>query len=282
MKTTQELLSRSTGTEKTGQKLIETKIYDTLIKAVRKKLIGRRYIAITMGPEQCPGSSVDFDLQTADTMEIEKVAEGAEVPIDAEEYSTFNIKPVKYGIRITITNEMREDAKWDILRYNIETAGYKFAENEDDLFVDQLDAANTAAGHTVSGSGAITIDNITEAQKNIRDDKMDPDVFLFGSEIYKDLQNIDTFMEADKWGNRDTLETGFVNHFLNMDFVFSHSVTSTHAYAFDSRHAMILVEKRPLTMKEYDDPVRDMKGIVITQRIKYRYLRANAVSKITT
>lgn len=282
MKNIQELLNRGLGAEKTGQLLIQTDIYNTLIKAVRSELIGRRYCGMILGPSDIKGSSVDVNLQTADTMSIYEVAEGAEVPMDVEAYTTWNVKPVKYAVRIYMTSEMEEDAKWEMFRYNVETAGYTFAENEDTLFIAQLDAANTAAVHTVSGSTAITIANITAAQKLVRDDKYRPTTMLIGSEILQDLQNIDTFVEADKWGNRDTIETGFVKRFLGMDVVFNHSITSTYAFILDPRHAVMLAEKRPITMKAYDDAVRDSRGIVITQRIAFRYIRAEAVSKITT
>ena len=112
-----ELLSTDLGTE--GQLLIPRKIADTLVMEVDKSLIPRSEAAIVFGPEQIPGSSIDVDLVTPNTMDVREISEGAEFPLDQEEYTSFNMKPVKYGVAIRITRELLEDAKWNLLEQNV-------------------------------------------------------------------------------------------------------------------------------------------------------------------
>ena len=111
LKYVQELLSTALGTE--GQLLIPRKIYDTLIEEVDKVLIPRSEAALYFGPGDIPGSSIDVDKVTPNTMDVRVVGEGAQIPIDQVKYTSQNLKPLKYGISIIITKEMMEDAKWN-------------------------------------------------------------------------------------------------------------------------------------------------------------------------
>ena len=280
MKHVQELLSTSLGTE--GQLLIPRKIYDTLIEEVDKNLIPRSEAAIYLGPGQIPGSSVDIDTMDPNTMDVREVVEGAEIPLDEAEYSSFNMKPKKYGVSIRITKEMLEDAKWNLLQHNIKIAGKRIAENENALVItDALDNANS----TVSGSGAITIANITRAMQYLEDEDYNPTTLFVGMEVLNDLRNIDTFVEANKVGNTDMIKSGFLGTIYGMNVIKVSSnagMTSAYAYVTDKAWAYVIAEKRPVTIENWDLPAYDMRAAAITQRLKIRYLRAKAIAKITT
>ena len=283
LKAVQELLSTGIGTE--GQLLIPRKIHDTLIEAVDKNLIPRSEAAIYFGPSDIPGSSIDVDTVTPNTMSVRIVAEGAEIPIDQSEYSSFNLKPDKWGVALRITREMLEDSKWNLLQHNVMISGKRFAENETKLVIqDALDNAT----NSVAGGAAITIANLTRAMQYLDDADYTPTTLFVGMEVLNDLRNIDTFVEADKMGNRDMLERGFVGTLYGLNVIkFStnaapSSTYSKYAYVTDRMHAYVMAEKRPITIENFEMPVYDMSAASITQRIKVRYLRANAIAKITT
>src|SRR3990167_9031730 len=190
LKHVQELLNTGMGTE--GQLLIPRKIADSLIEEVEKALIPRSLAALYYGPGQIPGSSVDVNLVDVNTMDVRAVAEGAEIPLDNTTFSSFNLKPKKYGVAIRIPREMLEDAKWNLLDYNIRTAARRFAENENSLVIsDALDNAS----NTVSGGAAVTIANLTRAMQHLDDNDYSANVLLVGMEVLNDLRNIDTFAE---------------------------------------------------------------------------------------
>jgi HK97 family phage major capsid protein len=273
-----EFLTTSSGTE--GSLLIEKKIYDTLIEAVQKKLVGRALAAIYIGPDGIPGSSVDIDTVDADSMAVTKVAEGAAVPIETVGYSSANHKPAKYGVRPLITKEMQEDAKWDLIAHNIMVAGREMAENEDALIITALDNA----ANTVSGGASVTIANITRAMQYLEDSDYAPTDMLVGPEVANDLRNIDTFVEADKLGSREMLDTGYIGKLfgMNVHVISAAIITSTNAYVIDKNHAFVIAEKRPVTIEQYDDATHDLSGVVVTQRIAVGYLRTSAIAKITS
>ena len=280
LKNVKELLSTDLGIE--GQLLIPRKIMDTLVEEVDKALIPRSEAAMFFGPGEIPGSSVDVDLETPNSMDIRLVAEGAEVPMDQSAYTTFNVKPDKYGVAIRITTEMLEDSKWNLLQRNIKTAGKRFAENENFLTITQ---ALDNASNTVVGGSAFTITNLTAGLQFLDDLDYEGTSLFIGMEVLNDLRNIDTFVEADKVGNTDMIQKGFqgVLYGLNVMKVSTNAgMTTTTAYITDKNEAYVGAEKRGLTLAQFDLETFDMTGAVLTQRIRFRELRADAIVKITT
>lgn len=283
LKAVQELLATGMGTE--GQLLIPRQIYNTLIDEVDKNLIPRSEAALYFGPGDIPGSSIDVDLVNINQASVKIVAEGAEIPIDQSSYTSFNLKPVKWGVSVRITREMLEDAKWNMLQHNLKVFGKRFAENETSLILsDALDNAT----NTVAGGAAITIANITRAMQYLDDADYTATTLFVGNEVLNDLRNIDTFVEANKVGNTDMLQRGFLGTIYGLSVLkFSTNAApsttySKYAYVTDRLHAYVIAEKRTITVENFEMPAFDMSASAVTQRIKVRHLKAEAIAKITT
>lgn len=280
-KTIQEYISTADGTA--GTLLIPKLIMPTLIEEVDKNLIPREMSAMVIGPTQFQGSSVSVNLETPNTVLVREVGEGAEIPLDAMSFSSVTFTPKKYGVSIRITREMMEDSQFELFQRNIRTAGKRFAENETNLVLGVLDSANT----TVTGGAAITIANLTTAMFNIEQNDFVATDLLVGNEVLNDLRNIDTFVEADKAGNTDMLQRGFIGNIYGLNVArFSTNAganaVATSAYVFDRRQAYGIAIKRDLTVENFDLPSYDMQGASLTQRIDVQALRTTAISKITT
>lgn len=277
-----EYLDTGYGTE--GQLLIPRKIYDKLISEVEKNLIPRSECALYVGPAGCPGSSLDVDLETPNTMSIRKVAEGGEVPLDANEYTSTNLKPEKWGVSIRITQEMVEDAKWPLLSRQIRVAGKRFAENETEQILTVLNGCS----NSVSGGSSATLANIARAVQYLDDHDYNATSLWVGNEFLYDLRLIDTFVEADKSGTTETLRQGVVGTVYGMKvFRFStnaapSSTYSKYGFVLDKDEAYGMVEKRPVSLAKFKMETFDMQGAVLTQRFVVKLLRDYAVCKITT
>ena len=277
-----ELISTGTGVE--GSLLIVKKIHDKLVEEVEKRLIPRTEAAMIIGPSGIPGSSVDIDREDPNTLQIREIGEGADITLDNQSYDNVNIKPRKYGVGIRITVEMLEDGKWNLLQRNIRTAGKRFAENETKLVLLQLDSAATVN----AGGAAYTIADLTTQMQDLEDQDYNPTTLLVGNEVVHDLRNIDTFVEADKSGSREMLETGFVGSLYGMNVMrFSTNAApsttySKYAYVYDKDEAYYIVEKRPITVERFDLKSNDMKAAALTQRIAVQIIRTQSVSKTTT
>jgi len=275
-----EYLDTGKGTE--GQLLIPRKIYDSMIMAVDKALIPRSEASLVFGPADIPGSSIDIDLETPDSMTVRLVAEGAEFPLDVTEYTSTNLKPKKYGVAIKITRELLEDAKWNMLQMNISRAGKEMGENENSLII--TDALDNAA-NTVAGGAAITIANLTRAMQYLEDSDYMATTLFIGNEVLNDLRNIDTFVEANKAGNTEILRTGFKGNILGMNVIrvsTNAGMTTTNAFISDREEAYFIAEKRPLTVEGFELATHDMSGSIVSQRIKVGTRRTQAMVKITT
>jgi HK97 family phage major capsid protein len=282
----QEIIGTWNGTP--GTLLIPKLIMPELIQAVEKTLIPREMAAKVWGPSNIQGSSFSVNLETPNTLLVRQVGEGAEIPLDAMDFTSVTFTPVKYGVAVRITREMMEDSQFELLQRNIRTAGIRLAENETKLILGQLDSANS----TVAGGASITIANITEAMYNIEGADADYKAtdFLFGKEVLNDLRNIDTFVEANKAGNTEMLSRGFIGTLYGMNCAtFSSSTTvvpaaanAKYGYVFDRSQAYGIAIKRDITVEGFVLPSFDMDGAAITQRIAVKLLRSTAVSRITT
>jgi len=275
-----EYIQTGIGTE--GSLLIARKILPTLVEESMKALIPRELAAMYIGPGQIPGSSIDINRRVENTLRLTQVAEGTEIPLSRGEYNNLNVKPIKFGLAIRITREMLEDANFNLLDYDIMMAGRRFAENENTLIISN---ALNAAANTVAGGAAITVANITRAIQHLNDADKKPTDFIIGYEVLNDLQNIDTFVEFQKVGNTEMMQRGFVGTIYGMNVVAvstNAGMTATSAYVIDRAYAYVIVEKRPITVENFELPIFDMSGAAITQRIDVQPLRTNAIARITT
>jgi HK97 family phage major capsid protein len=277
----QEYINTDDGVE--GTLLIPKLIMPPLIEEVDKNLIPREMAAQVWGPNQIQGSSFTVNLETPDTLDLREVAEGAEVVLDSIDFETVTYTPKKYGVAIRITREMMEDSQFELLQRNIRIAGKRFAENETNLICGALDGANA----TTAGGAAIVIANIAESMYDVEENDYTPTDYLLGNEQVQDLRNIDTFVEADKAGNREMMERGFIGTIFNMNVArystnAGTNCVATSGYIFDRTQAYGIAIKRDISVEQFNMATYDMQGAVLTQRIDVQLLRSKAVSKITS
>lgn len=272
----------TTGDGSAGTLLIPKLIMPPLIDAVDKALIPREMACwVKNGFE---GSSFSVNLVTPNIIKIRNVAEGAEIPLDSTAFTSVTFTPKKYGVAIRITREMMEDSQFDILEANLREVGRRFAEKETELILTALDGAST----TVTGGAQLTIANITSAILGVHNYDYSPTDMLIGFEVLNDLQNIDTFVEAQRAGNTDMLTKGFVGNIygLNVAKFSTNAAPSTtyakYAYVFDRRQAYAIAIKRDITVENFMLPSVDMEAAAITERLDVQLLRAISVAKITT
>jgi HK97 family phage major capsid protein len=276
--------SSATAGSSTGSYLIPRTLFGELAMAARKNLILRGLAKRVIGPSSIPGSSIDIPMQTPESMVVHRVTEGAAVPLDAEQYSSYNLKPAKYGVRIMISQEMMEDSMFDVMGMNVETAGYEMADNEESLIVSTLDTGSGISDSTriANSNATLPISDITAAIQGIEEENYTPTDMIVGVEVANDLRNIDTFVEADKTGGAMDPTKRLIGKIFGMNVWVSNNVTSKNAYLIDRREAFVIAEKRPLTIERYKDVGHDTNYAVATQRVAARYHRSAAIARIVT
>jgi len=280
----QEAISTDDGTA--GSLLISKKIHDQLIEEIDKRLIPRELASMYVGPSQIKGSSFIWNGEEFNAMGVKEVNELGEIPKLEPGYETNSITPVKYGLRIEISQEMIEDGKWGrgLFDRAVRQAAKRFAENETELILEQLDNAS----NTVSGGANVTIANLVRAKQYLEDEDYEPTDCICGIEFANDLIQIDTFTEVDKSGSREVLNKGFLGDVFGIRFYrFStnaapSSTYSKYGYIIDRDWAYLIAEKRTLQQKAYTLETHDLEGVALTQRIAVKYRKADAIAKITT
>ena len=237
--------------------------------------------ALVLGPEDIPGSSVDVPIEGTD-MTISEVAEGAEIKIGSEAITSRTITPKKYGVQIKITSEMLEDGKFSMADLQLARAGYKIAEKEDSLI---WNAAYTNAGNTQNSGTALTIDYLVDAMHDLESNEFNPTDFIVSPTIASDIRKIDTFVEANKVGSNEVFQNGFLGKIYGMNVFMSTQVnqgTTKDAFVIDKSRALVLAEKRPLSIQDKKDPQVDAQLWVASVRLGASYLFADAMSRIYT
>jgi hypothetical protein len=279
MKQLREFITTGMGTE--GSLLIVKTIYDTLIEEVAKKQIPEDVVAIWLDAGSIPGSSIDVDLVTPDSMDVREVAEGGPFPIDVVKYETFNMKPKKVGVQCTITKEMVEDGKWDLIDHHAKVAGVRMAEYFTDRVIN--DALENATSSTTSVA-SMDVATITRAMQYLEDLDYTPTDIFMGPTVVNDIRNLDAFADAAVHGTDEMQRTGMIGQIygVNVHVISARLINTLYAYMIDRAHAIIVAEKRPVTVENYDQVTHDLSGLVVSRRIKVRYLRADAIVKMVT
>lgn len=268
--------------------LIPSTIYGILMPSVRRTLVGTQ-VCRRIGPESIPGSSIDIDANTDNAMIVEKTAPTAEFSKSHAKTETYNLKPEKYTIDIQITRELIEDSKFSVIEWQIEEAGYQMAKELDKQIMqaiyDGADANST--DHLTDSSAALTLANINATIKFLEADGYHATHMIVTSGIAEDLRNMDTFHEADKLGSREVFERGLVGRICGMNVIQTEQALGTQttyqrALIIDSRHALVLAEKRPISIARYNQENKDIVGIAVSARWKARYHRAAACACVYT
>ncbi len=128
-------------------------------------------------------------------------------------------------------------------------------------------------------------DDISEAMENLEANSCTPTDLILSPQAAKDIRTYDTFVEADKVGSNEAFErpNGLIGRIYGMNVYMSPNVnisTTYDAYVIDRSRALILGEKRPLTVKDQPDVLRDRHIYNISMRIAATYYDANAICRI--
>lgn len=275
MKTLQQLADEGLFTKSAEQKLIKQQLFDMIKDSAQKNAIGRQVVQVIPLRE---GSSLDFDLADANSMKVRKMSEAGEAPLTRETYTKISVTPVKYGGNVKITSEMIEDSNFELIERNLRQIGREMANKETEIILDSFHANFTA----VSSAGTeLGIVDLTSAMNQVETADFSPNAMVLHPKQVNELRNIDTFVEADKVGDRRTFENGFVGRIFAMDGVITTIQTSDKVDVLDTNEAGGLVIRRPLTVERWNDPLRDLINATVTQRMAAVTFRATAGATIT-
>lgn len=274
--------------------LIQTEIYRTIIEGSE--------------PAKCMREAVPIFRMNSNVMQINSgeagayasfIAEGAEVPIDTQDYSSRTWTAKKFGSRPLITQEMVDDSLFGVIELEVRKAGYRVENTLNQWMVACLldNAGNeydiNAAVAALGGAAAIREAMALNATDGYTSDTViiHPQVLTY---IYKDYVPIAYNPVAQQ-----NMATGVLPNILGCKlFQCGASVTTTSTptastYVWgaptDSYIGMLVIDakncggigmRQDTKVEQYRDPVRDLVGINVTMRAACQYGSANAIARV--
>jgi HK97 family phage major capsid protein len=223
-----------------------------------------------------------------------EVAEGAEIPIDVQDYTarTFTIK--KYGVRPLISRELVDDGMFDVVALEVQKAGFRLENTlNQQVLTMLLDSAGNENDCDVSGTPTEAdagIKAIAATVGLIKADGFVPDTIVM-SPAFEALV-MKEFVPTGYVG-ADAAMSGRVPSLLGLKAYSCGATDASSTYTwgygtdgyigaavFDSKNATPIAMRRDVSLEKYSDPIRDLVGCSMTMRFGTNYLFADAIGRI--
>lgn len=217
-----------------------------------------------------------------------EVAEGAEIPISDQDYTSVTLTAKKYGVRPMITDEMVADALYPVIEMEIRKAGAKLENTLNQIALTELIDNTSANEHDTAGSNQ-GIKAIASAIKKVKADGFIPDRIV----LHPDAEAL---IMADYiptgYVGAEAAQSGKLPNLLGLSpFITNVADASSQTWeynsdgdigmvVFDSGNSTVIGERQPITIKRYEDIVRQLQGGTVSARWAVGTLQANAGARI--
>lgn len=225
--------------------------------------------------------------------EASQVPEGAEIPIQHATWEKKHASIIKTAVRCVITREMIEDSAWDIVGRHVNQGGLAMARLEDWMIGGALNDGVPNGSAISAGVGGIgsQIENhrfkmgaldegniltwraIAKALTVLRVENQTPNVMVIHPFQMYDLLTMEEFIGYNERAYLTlptqltaAMQTGTIGSIGGMNVVVSANQPAGQVLIFDSRSFGILAERRPVSIDRYDDYIRQMEGLALSQR----------------
>ena len=280
-----EFLGHTGPTASGSAYLLPTKIYQIMYdSAVEADIVAD--ISIAMIPaEQIGGNQMNVDIAVDESYLPKKYSSGGAMPTEtiATVQATLDFS-TPFGINFKITNDLIEDAAFDVIEMHLRNAGREMGEYASNEALIVMKASSDGDGVVNSGvtgnvgetkfQGGTTNDIVTAMNANLTDGFVSDTVVLTHSAALHSVFNTSGLAGNDTtlWNNFVT--GGWPTQMGGMNIVYSDVSTLTNAklgtalvtIVFDKDYALLSGRKRWLRIENYSDPIRDMVGATITAR----------------
>lgn len=262
--------------------LIQTEVYGTVLEGAEPAKVMRDVLPVV----KAKSNKLDWVLGEAGTY-AGKVAEGAEIPVDTQDYSKRTFTVEKYGVRPLITRELVEDGLFDVVTLELRKAGARIenALNQEALSVI---IENAGLEHDTTGSNQ-GVKAIASAMGLVRGAHFNPDTIILHPEAEAlILRDYVPGSYGNKWE-----ASGQVRAILGLKSVVTGVTDNSSTYTWDydsdgdigmcvldSKNAGAIVIRRDISVERYSDPIRDLIGIGVTARFDADRLHANASARV--
>lgn len=202
------------------------------------------------------------------------VAEGAEIPIETQDFNTVEFKSLKYGVRPLITVELIEDSMFSIAEIELKKSGARVENSLNQIGISEMmDSAGLE--HDCEGSN-LGIKAVAAGVSAVRAAGYNPDTIIMHPEA--EALILAEFVPTNYYPTESIVKTGQVPNILGLK-AYTCGVTDigseTWSYGANGEIGMIIFDstafaaigmRRDITVNQYNDNIRDLVGISVTAR----------------
>jgi len=181
------------------------------------------------------------------------------------------------------TESYVEDASWNVMEYQLNALGREIAYLETEKIVKaytDIPAGDLAGGAEITiTDGAPTWSQVCALIKAVEKEDFHPNVIAMNPDEFGGLRLLDQFVNS-LYLEREAMKPGVIYHTtLGINFISSSLVTKS--LCIDTNAAAVMLLRRDLQTKPYEDPSRNVYGVVGTERLGLGVLRTKAVARGT-
>jgi hypothetical protein len=270
-----------------GTTLIPTEIYATVIEGSEPARCFRDALPIY----RMAGTTMKMPYGETGTY-APIVAEGAEIPAQDQTYTAATFTATKYAVRPVITNEMVEDAQFDIIASEVRKAGWRMENALNYLALDQI-CDNHGNATSCGTAGATPLIFAATLVAEIVADGFTPDTLIV-SPGYLGLSMAEAIPFTNQYAV-DVIRSGSIGNIMGCKTFLlgiAETTSGSHVWGFsssgyvgammyDSRAAGAIGMRRDITVDRYADSIRQMQGVSVSARWDVQPFIANAVGVVT-
>lgn len=272
-----EQIRKLLSTEALESGLIQTEAHKTVLEGAQPTVCLRSAMNVV------PMNSLNMSWPlgesgiTASGTYSQRVAEGAEIPVRTQDYSTLDFVAKKYAERVVVSSELKDDTFINLMDQELRFAGSRI---ENQLNQDAItELIDTCATNEVDGDisdGTTGLDVVADALGKVRAAGFNPDTFIMHPEMESVIMKDDKY--STSYFTEGMLKTGVVPRVYNMDTYTCGVIdngTQEWGYTnageiggivFDSKAIGAIGMRMDMNITEYEDPIRDASGATIISR----------------
>jgi len=248
-------------------------VHDVVIKAAYPNLIGREIIQVVPVKNSAPR------FVRAIKGKAWVVGE-AEAPITPETYDKVDMTLKEVKSRAEWSATFLEDAEWAVEQRMIAEVGRTISEKElEDIVAlyNGITAGDLAGGDELTISSPITWANFRTLVSRVEEADFTPNIVALSPAVYNELLDITQFTQTLYHAPEQAIRQGVVATTMGVTIVRSSKVTKS--LAIDTSCAAVLALRRDLITKPYEDPSKEMYGVLGSERYGLAVLRSKAVAR---
>lgn len=249
------------------------KLLSTVWEAAQPKLVGRNLV------EVMTGTTPSIRVPVSTPAKAYRVGETGAPPYTAEKYSYAEIVARLWECVPLVSRTLVEDAMWDVIARQYAEAGRAMAQAENDEIMLGLiaDAGNSEAA---ASPNVLQLGDLVKGVTKLSSLDRDATDIVINPQEFGDLL---TDTKITSWMNFGTpvIPTGKIPQILGCNLWMSSRQTAGVCTIVDRFHAAVLYVRRDVTIEDYEDPIQDLAGAVVTERFRYGKVDANAIYKVT-